>query len=49
MNHSLSVRPVNRYKIKQDTGKEFRELDFGAVPQNLQEEYWMYMKEFNQI
>ena len=39
MNHSLSVRPVNRYKIKVDTGKEFRELDFGAVPQNLQEEY----------
>ena len=39
MNHSLSVRPVNRYKIKPDTGKEFRELDFDAVPQNLQEEY----------
>ena len=39
MSHSLSVRPVNRYKIKPDTGKEFRELDFGAVPQNLQEEY----------
>ena len=39
MNHSLSVRPVNRYKIKPDMGKEFRELDFGAAPQNLQEEY----------
>ena len=39
MNHSLSVRPVNRYKIKPDTGKEFRELDFGTVPQNSQEEY----------
>ena len=39
MNHSLSVKPVNRYKIKPDIGKEFRELDFGAVPQNLQEEY----------
>ena len=39
MNHSLSVRPVNRYKIKPDMGKEFRELDIGAVPQNLQEEY----------
>ena len=37
MNHSLSVRPVNSYKIKPDMGKEFRELDFGAVPQNLQE------------
>ena len=39
MNHSLSVRPVNRYKIKPETGREFRELDFGTVPQNLQEEY----------
>ena len=39
MNHSLSVRPVNRCKIKPDMEKEFRELDFGAVPQNLQEEY----------
>ena len=39
MNCSLSVRPVNRCKIKPDMGKEFRELDFGTVPQNLQEEY----------
>ena len=38
MNHS-SVKPVNRYKIKLDMGKEFREVDFGIVPQNLQEEY----------
>ena len=40
MNHSLSVRAVNRYKIKPDTGKEFSELDFGTVPQNLEEEYF---------
>ena len=39
MNHTLNVRPVNRYKVKPDMGKEFRELDFGTVPQNLQEEY----------
>ena len=39
MNHSLSVKPVNRYKIKPDMGKEFREVDFGTIPQNLQEEY----------
>ena len=39
MNHTLNVRPVNRYKIKPDMGKEFRELDFGTVPQNQQEEY----------
>ena len=39
MNHTLNVRPVNRYKVKPGMGKEFRELDFGTVPQNLQEEY----------
>ena len=39
MNHTLNVRPVNRYKVKPDTGREFRELDFGTVPQNLQKEY----------
>ena len=39
MNHTLNVRPVNRYKVEPDRGKEFRELDFGTVPQNLQEEY----------
>ena len=39
MNHKLDIKPVNRYKIKPDTGKEFRELDFVTVPQNLQEEY----------
>ena len=39
MNHSLSVQPVNRYKIKPDEGKEFREVDFGTILQNLQEEY----------
>ena len=39
MNHTLSVRPINRNRVKPDTGKEFRELDFGAVPQNFQEEY----------
>ena len=39
MNHSLSVKPVNRYKIKPDEGKEFREVDFGTVPENLQEKY----------
>ena len=32
-------RPVNRYKVKPDMGKELGELDFGTVPQNLQEEY----------
>ena len=31
MNHSLSVKPVNRYKIKPDEGREFGEVDFGAI------------------
>ena len=39
MNDTLNVRPVNRYKVKPGMGKEFRELDFGTIPQNLQEEY----------
>ena len=39
MNHSLSVKPVNRYKIKLDMGKEFKEVDLGTILQNLQEEY----------
>ena len=39
MNHSLSIKPVNRYKIKPDEGREFREVDFGTILQNLQEEY----------
>ena len=36
MNHTLNARPVNRYKVKPDTRKDFRELDFGTVLQNLQ-------------
>ena len=39
MNHTLNIRPVNRYKVNPDTGKEFRKIDFGTVPDNLQEEY----------
>ena len=39
MNHTLSVRPIDRYRVKPDMGKEFREFDFGTVPQNVQEEY----------
>ena len=39
MNHTLDVKAVNRYKIKPDAEKEFKELDFGITPQKLQEEY----------
>ena len=39
MNHSLSVKPVNRYKTKSDEEREFGEVDFGTVLQSLQDEY----------
>ena len=35
MNHALNIKPVNRYKAKPGMRREFRELDFGTVPQNL--------------
>ena len=44
MNHSLDVKPVNKYKMKSNdslslSDTEFREVDFGKVPQSLQDEY----------
>ena len=39
MNHSLSVKPVNRYKTKSNEEREFREVEFGTVLQSLQDEY----------
>ena len=39
MNHSLSVKPVNRYKTKSNEEREFREVDFSTVLQSLQDEY----------
>ena len=39
MSHSLSIKPVNRYKMKPSEEKEFREVDFGTTLQNLQDEY----------
>ena len=40
MNHTLDVKAVNKYKHKPNTDdREFKELDFGATPQKLQEEY----------
>ena len=38
MKHTLDVKDVNRYKIKPDMGREFKELDFGITRQKLQEE-----------
>ena len=39
MNYTLNLKAVNRYKVKPNTGREFKELDFGLNPQKLQEEY----------
>ena len=44
MNHSLDIKPVNKHKTQSydshsSFNKEFREVDFGETPQNLQEEY----------
>ena len=39
MNHTLNVKVVNRYKVKPDAEREFKELDLGSIPQKLQEEY----------
>ena len=39
MNHTLNVKAMNRYNVKPDTEREFKELDFGLILQKLQEEY----------
>ena len=40
MNHTLDIKAVNKYKSKPSTDdREFKELDFGVMPQKLQEEY----------
>ena len=39
MSHSLNIKPVNRYKVKPNEEKDFREVDFGTTSQNIQDEY----------
>ena len=39
MSHSLNMKTVNRYKVKPNEEKDFREVDFGTNSQNLQDEY----------
>ena len=39
MNHSLNVKAVNRCKTRLDTERTYKELDFGLIPQKLQEKY----------
>ena len=39
MKHTLNIKAVNKYNHKSSTeDREFKELDFGAMPQKLQEE-----------
>ena len=40
MKHTLDIKAVNKYKHKPSTDdREFKELDFGIMPQKLQEEH----------
>ena len=39
MNYTLNVKAVNRYKVKPNTGRQFKELDFALNQHKLQEEY----------
>ena len=40
MNHTLDFKEVDKYKYISNTdNREFKELDFSATPQKLQEEY----------
>ena len=44
MDHSFDIRPINKHKSQSNDShsspvKEFREVDFGRDPQNLQDEY----------
>ena len=40
MNHTLDIKPIDKYKYRPNTdNRDFKELDFGATPQKLQEEY----------
>ena len=40
MKHTLDIKAVNKYEHKPSINdSEFKELDFGTMPQKLQEEY----------
>ena len=40
MNHALDIKAVDKYKYRSNTdNREFKELDFGATPHKLKEEY----------
>ena len=35
---------MDKYKSRPDVDREFKELDFGTVPQKLQRSIWTYMR-----
>ena len=39
MNHMLDVKAMNKYKSKPNVDREFKEIEFGTAPQQLEEEY----------
>ena len=39
MNHTLEAKAINKYKCKPHIYREFKDLEFDATPQKLQEEY----------
>ena len=40
MKHMIDIKAVNKYKYRPNMeDREFRELDFGTMPQKLHEEY----------
>ena len=48
MKHMVGIEAVNKYKHKSNTeDREFRELDFGTMPQNCMKNTWTYMREFS--
>ena len=49
MDHTLDIKAVVKYKYRpNEDNREFKELDFGATPQKLQENTWTYMRKFIQ-
>ena len=49
INHTLDIKAVDTYEYRPHTdNREFKEPDFGITPQKLQENTWIYMREFTQ-
>ena len=49
MKHTLDIKSVNKYKHKPITdNREFKELDFGTMPQSYKTNTWTYMRKFTQ-